>query len=299
MSTRAEPVSRASAGARARASATPRPGRAELQARVVSSLVLAPAALWVTWVGGAVFAGLMAAAGVVLAREWTRMADPDGSDLAFALAAGGAAGAVIAASASPQAGSVATTYMAGALGWIALASVLAGLEARGRGRGLDAALGVAYVGAPCAAMVWLRLQGDGRGSELIWFLFAAVWGADIGAYAAGKLLRGPRLAPQISVNKTWAGVGGGLALAAALAALAAAVTGWPTALGVAIVGGMALGAIGLAGDLWESALKRRYGVKDAGALIPGHGGLLDRVDGLMAGALALAAWVGAHAVAAG
>lgn len=297
----AEPVARprASEGAEDAHGAPPRAARAELQARVVSSLVLAPAALWVTWLGGPVFAGVMAAAGVVLAREWTRMADPQGSDLAFALAASGAAGAVIAASASPAAGSGSATYIAGALGWIALASVLAGVEARGRGRGVDAALGVAYVGAPCAAMVWVRLQGDGRGSELIWFLFAAVWGADIGAYAAGKLMRGPRLAPRISVNKTWAGIGGGVMLAAALAALAASITGWPAALGAAILGGMALGAVGLAGDLWESALKRRYGVKDAGALIPGHGGLLDRVDGLMAGALALAVWVAVRALATG
>lgn len=256
---------------------------AELWPRVASSLVLAPAALAVTWLGGPAFAGVMAAAGVILAREWTRMADPEGADPAFALAAGGAAGAVIAASAS---------YMAAAFAWAAGAAVFAALEARGRGRAGDAAFGVAYVGAACAAVVWLRLHGEAAGlsAALVWFLFAAAWGADIGAYAVGRLVGGPLLAARISPQKTWAGLAGGVVLAGVFGALAAVITGWPTTVFEAALGAMALGAVGLGGDLLESAAKRRYGVKDAGALIPGHGGLLDRVDGLMAAALALALW---------
>ncbi len=254
---------------------------AELRARIISSLVLAPAALAITWLGGPAFAGLIAAAGVILAREWTRMADPRGGDVAFALAAGGAAGAVIAASAS---------YMALALAWTGAAALFAALEARGRGRALDAAAGVLYIGAPCAAIVWLRLQDAGFGEALVWFLFAAVWGADIGAYVAGRLIGGPKLAVWLSPQKTWAGLAGGVVLAAFLAPLPAAFTGWPSLI-AAMAGGAVLGAVGLAGDLLESGAKRRYGVKDTGALIPGHGGLLDRVDGLMFAALALAAWV--------
>lgn len=256
-------------------------GRDDLRLRVLSSLVLIPLAVGVVWFGGPVFSGAVAAGGVILAREWTRMADPDGPDLAFALAAAAAAGGVIAVSmGAPLAG----------LTWVAAASVGAGILGAWRGKAWQGAFGALYLGWPCLALVWMRLADDPEGGRLIALLFAAVWGADIGAYAMGKLVGGPRLPASVSPNKTYAGLAGGIGLAAISAIGAAAITGWPETVWIAAFAGIALGAAGLFGDLLESVLKRNFGVKDSGGLIPGHGGLLDRVDGLLIAALVLAAW---------
>jgi phosphatidate cytidylyltransferase len=126
------------------------------------------------------------------------------------------------------------------------------------------------------SLAWLRADpATGRRATL--FLLAAVWASDIGAYAAGRLLGGPRLAPAISPAKTWAGALGGLS-ASALAGLAIGATGWSAAIGAL------LSVAAQLGDLLESWLKRAARIKDSGALIPGHGGLLDRLDGLVAAA---------------
>jgi phosphatidate cytidylyltransferase len=108
---------------------------------------------------------------------------------------------------------------------------------------------------------------------------------------AGSLLKGPKLWPRFSPNKTWSGLVGGLAASALAALLVVAIAkgeGDPTR-GWAAMIGLVVGLFTMAGDLWESMLKRRFGVKDSGQLIPGHGGLLDRVDGLMFAILAMAA----------
>ena len=119
-------------------------------------------------------------------------------------------------------------------------------------------------------------------------MLAVAWAADIAAFLVGNALKGPKLWPQFSPNKTWSGFGGGL-LAATLAAMAVAHF-LPMGLGLhaAMALGLFAGLATMAGDLWESVLKRRFGVKDSGDLIPGHGGLLDRVDGLMFAFLAVA-----------
>ena len=115
------------------------------------------------------------------------------------------------------------------------------------------------------------------------------WAADIAAFAVGSALKGPKLWPKFSPNKTWSGFIGGLVAAAgagaAMAAFSAIVLSVPAGALIGLVGGLAT----MAGDLWESMLKRRFGVKDSGDLIPGHGGLLDRVDGLMFAVVVLAA----------
>ncbi len=124
-----------------------------------------------------------------------------------------------------------------------------------------------------AALVWLRADPSaGRGNVL--FVIVLVWATDIGAYLAGRLIGGPRLAPAISPGKTWSGAVGGLLAAGVVGILA----------GGLAAGGIAglLSLVAQAGDLAESAAKRRAGVKDSGHLIPGHGGLLDRLDGLLA-----------------
>ncbi len=142
------------------------------------------------------------------------------------------------------------------------------------------ALGAVWVAVPCVLLLWLARPGiAGRGTVL--WLFAVVWATDIGAYVFGRAIGGPRLAPTWSPNKTWAGLVGGM--------VCAGIVGWATTLILASVTVLPLVAAsaGLAiveqfGDLAESVAKRRFGVKDSSGLIPGHGGLLDRLDGLLA-----------------
>ncbi len=144
-----------------------------------------------------------------------------------------------------------------------------------RWAGLPLVLGLAYAAASVGSIWWLRSAGW-RGVAL---LLVVVWSSDIGAYVVGRLVGGPRLASAISPGKTWSGACGGLA---------AAVIAGMSVTGLTVWGGTAAALLGIAsqlGDLGESALKRHYGVKDSGRLIPGHGGLLDRIDGLMAAAL--------------
>ena len=172
-----------------------------------------------------------------------------------------------------------------ALEWIALTSrSAAGGTARVGRRWLWIASGLAYAVLFVLATVALRL--DPRAGEAgILFLFAIVWMTDIAAYFSGRTLGGPRLWARVSPNKTWSGaIGGTLAGTAAGVALAAAY-GFDVGAAIVLVA-FALSIVSQAGDLAESALKRRFGAKDASLLIPGHGGLLDRLDGFAAAAMA-------------
>jgi phosphatidate cytidylyltransferase len=136
------------------------------------------------------------------------------------------------------------------------------------------------------ALIWLRNDAP-AGRDLMLWLVVLVWAVDIGAYVAGRLIGGPRLAPGVSPNKTWAGLAGGVGLAAATSAGFAGANGHSHLLSPAALGAL-LGCTAQAGDLAESWVKRRFGVKDTSGLIPGHGGLLDRVDGLLIVALVVA-----------
>ncbi len=141
------------------------------------------------------------------------------------------------------------------------------------------ASGVFYVGLATVALIWLRGWPGADGRAAVFFVVLIVWASDIGAYVAGRLLRGPKLAPALSPAKTWSGAAGGLMAAMLVAeALAGRLT-----LGTAAFAGL-LAVVCQAGDLLESGIKRHVGVKDSGRLIPGHGGLLDRLDGLLAAA---------------
>lgn len=251
--------------------------------RAASAIVLAPAAVLAIWAGGLWFLGLMLAACALLAIEWAMMSAPQ----AWRLMAGAVGFGLFAAVISAHVGQLSL-----ALVMLVFCAAAAGLFARNRGQeALDAAYGVLYLGWPAILLIWLRGADAETGPHvgLYWtvFAFAVAWASDIMAYLAGSTIGGPKLWPRFSPNKTWSGFIGGLAAGT----VAGALMGVFLDMGIGLWGGLlglAAAIATMAGDLWESALKRRYGVKDAGNLIPGHGGLLDRVDGLMFAAVVVA-----------
>jgi phosphatidate cytidylyltransferase len=145
---------------------------------------------------------------------------------------------------------------------------------------------VLYVGLPCVAILWLRAEPLGL-ATLLW-IFALVWATDTGAYFAGRAIGGPKLMPAVSPKKTWAGLFGGMVAAALAGAVVGFIVDGASPWLLAVVSAV-LAVIAQSGDLGESALKRRFGAKDSSGLIPGHGGVLDRVDGLVTVILAVAA----------
>jgi len=148
------------------------------------------------------------------------------------------------------------------------------------------AIGYVYIALAVLAAFWLRHDAKFGLITFLWLL-AAVWATDIFAFFTGRTLGGPKLAPTISPGKTWSGLLGGV-LAAALVSIV--FTAWTDADGVWLAfWGALVAVVAQVGDLVESAMKRRFGRKDSGRLIPGHGGILDRVDGLLAALLFLAA----------
>lgn len=150
-------------------------------------------------------------------------------------------------------------------------------------RGIWLAGGLVYVGIAAAMLAQLR-QEQGEGFMLLPMILLGVIATDVGAYFAGRAIGGPKIAPRISPSKTWAGLGGGMALAALAEVVLTVVTdGFETwaAIGVAVFG-VLTAIVAQIGDFFESWMKRRAGVKDSGNLIPGHGGLFDRLDGLLA-----------------
>ncbi len=251
-----------------------------LRLRVLAAAVLVPAVLLVTWAGVLPFMLLVAALAMLMAREWTDIVH--GGDAAQ-FVAHALAGALAALAAMPGAPAGWLALLVASL-WVASIFLRAWTMA---GFSLFHVLGVAYVALPAFALVALRAQ-PACGLAAVLVLFAVVWSADTAAYFAGRALGGPKLAPRISPKKTWAGFLGAVAGGAIAGLLGALIGGFPAA-GLTIAGAV-LGAIEQLGDLFESAAKRRYGVKDSGTLIPGHGGVLDRVDGLVAAAVLALAW---------
>ena len=142
-----------------------------------------------------------------------------------------------------------------------------------------ASLGIVYVSLPCVAAIWIRDSAP-LGFETVLWLVAVVSATDIGAYFAGKIIGGPRLAPKISPKKTWAGLAGGALSAAMVGALVSVILGLAFPFLLAGIGAM-LAVVAQCGDLLESSFKRRFNASDSSQLIPGHGGVLDRLDGFL------------------
>ena len=255
-----------------------KPARSNLQTRVISALVLAAVVLALTWAGGVWFRLLSVVIGAAIFFEWATMAGSV-SSTRHQIAAWLLLGLVLLALAL---GVEARIVLPGAV----VAAVLVWLHARIAGEGGWLWLALPYAAIPAAALAFLR-GADAAGIWAMLFLFAVVWATDIFAYFVGRALGGPKLAPSISPGKTWSGAIGGTA-AGILAGVAIAWFAQPSAgiWGTALAA-LVLSVVAQIGDLFESGVKRRFGVKDSGFLIPGHGGVMDRVDGLVAAAVAL------------
>jgi phosphatidate cytidylyltransferase len=236
---------------------------------------MVPVALGAVWFGSPYLPVLVALLGAGMGWEWARMSRlKSPSATLFAIL-----GPFVSACAMA---------LGDDIGSIVLAIVFAGavmLTERDLRLRIWSGAAVLWIALPCAAILWLD-RGEGGRARII-YLFAVVWASDIGAYTFGRLIGGPKLAPALSPNKTWAGAIGGLASAMVVGQFAAIFfVGVATGLVLAISAFVAIAA--QAGDLIESFAKRCFNVKDSGALIPGHGGLLDRLDSLLLASLALA-----------
>jgi phosphatidate cytidylyltransferase len=170
-----------------------------------------------------------------------------------------------------------------ALVLLATALAAGAILSRGLSPTRPLAFGIPYFGLGAVALVWLRAQSSSGGANVI-VLLLVVWASDIGAYVAGRAIGGPRLAPAISPGKTWSGAVGGLAAAAAAGLAASAILGHGPISWRPVAFAVLIGVVSQAGDLFESQLKRHFGVKDSGTMIPGHGGLLDRLDAVLTAA---------------
>jgi phosphatidate cytidylyltransferase len=241
----------------------------ELVLRICSALVLIPLAIGTSYVGGWTFALFWGVAAVGVLWEWTSLVA--GSDRRAALMTGAAA--LLLAFALVASGRHLAAVIVLAMGTLAAAAV-----ARAERR-IWVAGGIPYAGALGVAPVVLRSDGP-DGFLAIMLLFAIVWSTDIVAYFVGRALGGPKLMPRVSPKKTWSGAIGGTVAAIVVAvavAKAAALTGLFAIAMLAVV----LSVFAQGGDLFESFLKRRFDAKDSSHLIPGHGGLMDRLDGFV------------------
>lgn len=247
--------------------------------RITGAVALAAPALLATYAGGAYFALWVALFATVMLAEWHAIVYRPRDVPLLALQLGG----IYAGIALTAVGRVDFALPA-----VAVTAALGAALAHARRLEVTfGALGCLYVGLPVVVLVWLERAASPMPAVMFW-LFAVVWATDTAALLAGRAIGGPKLAPRVSPGKTWAGLAGGVCAAALVGAL------WPlfvpgtSAFTLAIVSAV-LAVLAQLGDLTESAFKRHFGVKDSGRLIPGQGGLLDRVDGLVFASLALAA----------
>ncbi len=245
-------------------------GRSNLMLRIGSSLVLAPVAIAAAYFGGLAFVVFWAIAALAVLWEWDTLVCADDRNAVLATGAVALAGSALVL-ALGRSGIAIAIIALGVLGAAALTSKVR--------RGWCAG-GLVYAAAILIAPVLLRHDAS-LGFAAILFLFVIVWLTDITAYFVGRALGGPKLMPRVSPNKTWSGALGGTAAGVAGAVVIASQFGIGNLLAAAVVA-LVLSVASQAGDLAESAIKRRFNAKDASQLIPGHGGLMDRLDGFVA-----------------
>lgn len=257
---------------------TTRP-RPEITVRIISALVLIAGSLVMTLTSVEAFGLMIALFTIAIAWEWGSLVRDRGIDVAFAVhAAAMAAACWLAVTGCPS---------------CAIFAVLAGtvtvfivrIVQESRAKAWWSAAGVYYNGLPAVGLIWLRSDNE-FGVLAVLYIFVIVWTTDSAAYLFGRWIGGPRLAPRISPKKTWAGFIGALLSVAAVTALFGFAAGIPSFGLVALATGLAV--ISQFGDLYESAVKRNFQRKDSSTLIPGHGGVMDRLDGLIFAATAAA-----------
>lgn len=249
--------------------------RSNLQLRVLSAIVLIVVVLAATWFGGFWFRLFAIAMSAGIFHEWLAMRKEESVGALYAWPAFSVVAIVLLVDA-PLVGCVAA--LGAGLVWLAAARALSRAT-------LWPLWGLLYAGLPAISLSFLREEG----LVVVILLFVIVWATDIMAYFTGRALGGPKLAPSISPGKTWSGAVGGAAFGL-VGGLVVTVAVVGASLGVLATAGLislALSVVSQAGDLFESAVKRRNGVKDSGAIIPGHGGVMDRVDGLVPAAILL------------
>jgi len=248
---------------------------ADLLPRLLSGLALMVLALGAWWLGGDVFVFIWLAAAIAVFWEWQTITG--GAQKAARLLVGGLSLVLVAAFTSR------TDLRLAALSLGIAAFAVAALA--GPGRRLWASSGLFYAGALIGSLCLIS-NDTAYGPRAILWLFAIVWGTDVCAYFSGRLFGGPKLWRRISPGKTWSGTLVGIACGALLGTFAG-VTGLPAAVSILPVFGVSLflAAVAQAGDIFESGMKRRFGVKDSSHLIPGHGGFMERLDGFIAAAL--------------
>ena len=247
-----------------------------LKLRIFSGAVLAAVAFLLAYAGPLPFAVLILVCALVISWEWGRLVRGATFDLGFFVHAIAVTAAIVLAGAG---------YAALAIAALVIAAITLIPLYVGRGARLSA-LGVFYVGLPAVALLWLR-SDEPFGFTAVLFIFAVVWSSDTAAYAAGRSIGGPKLWPRVSPNKTWAGLVGALFAGAAAAAVFTLLEPEAGPVRLILIG-VGLALVAQAGDLAESALKRLFNLKDASDLIPGHGGFMDRMDSIVAAAVAAA-----------
>ncbi|MEQ9488358.1 MAG: phosphatidate cytidylyltransferase [Alphaproteobacteria bacterium] len=262
----------------------------ELHLRIVSSAIIVPVVAFADYAGGLPFDLMLLILCATMAWEWGTLSAVRRKPSRYLL---------IVLACAPVAVFLASTDLRYALPTLAICSVLAAVGVAGlegnRGKRLIGG-GIAYIGLASLSAIWIRGQADGFG--LFTLLLIIVIATDVFAFLTGRMIGGPKVAPSISPNKTWSGALGGLA-----ASLVAAFVfhsfyhGTPHSLlegpangmtGAVVFGAAVLSVASQAGDFFESWLKRRVNVKDSGSIIPGHGGMLDRLDGFLAATPVLA-----------
>jgi len=250
--------------------------------RILTSLVLIPSALFAVYAGGWVLAVWAAAAGLAMSREWVKIVHRE--------EAPGWRLALHAAAILPSQGLLLAGYPEYAMVCILLMALVGNVYAQRLGeRSVWTVMGILFIAIPCLAFSELRMLPS-QGLETVVWMLCIVWATDSAAYLAGSALGGPKLAPLISPNKTWVGSVSGLAAGIVAGITLATLAGLsPVATYVAACAGVSV--LTQCGDMAESFLKRTFGVKDASDLIPGHGGALDRLDGLIFATVGVAVFV--------
>ncbi len=248
-----------------------------LRLRIVSAVVMAAIALALTWLGGLPFRVLAVLAGLAIYLEWAQLSGVSARRPYWTVC--------LAALAVPLLLIVFGTTPPVTLAAVGLAFVIVLAAGGFAGQSRWGAFGLLYAALPPFAMAGIR--GDTwAGFVAIIFLFAVVWATDIFAYFIGRAIGGPKLAPAISPGKTWSGAIGGAVCGILAGVAVASAFRLDSIVALAIIS-LVLSVVSQVGDLFESWIKRRFGAKDSSSFIPGHGGLMDRLDGLVAAALAL------------